>query len=322
MTMSSAAFGLAPSGPTSSPELSGVVLSIVIINTDNRQQTLECLESVLEGTRGITLEVIVVDNASRDDSVAAIREAYPSVTVVENTVRQGFSTNNNLAMARSSGCYLLLLNDDTVVAHGALERMVAFMYAHQEAGAVGAHLLNPDGSDQEDCDLPPHPLYDALRPLSTWLRPFRPDCDQASEVGTVCGACMMVRREVIESVGPLDTDYDPIYSEEVDWCHRIRAAGWKVYRLPDAHVVHYGSQTMNRVPSRRLHLLHSHKAMFYAKQGRRWDAWTFKVALCAFSCCKLIGWVLLFPLGPHTALVKLRAHADVASRALRYRSQP
>lgn len=291
-------------------------ITISIINTNNRQMTLDCLRSVFANTHQATFEVYVVDNACTDGSAEAIQAEFPQVHLIRNERKLGFSTNNNLVFSRATGRYLMLLNDDTVVQDGAFDQMVAFMDAHPEAGACGANLLNPDGTRQQACDYPPHPLYDALRPISTWLRPMRCDSHQPSKVGSVCGACMLVRCEVANQVGLLDTDFDPLYSEEVEWCHRIRQAGWKIYHLPQAKVIHYGSQTMNRVPLHKLERLYEKKALFFRKHYGHGSAWVFKAALCVSSVAKVLGWIVAYPFLNQTATSKVAAHWHIARRAL------
>lgn len=291
-------------------------ITISIINTNNRQMTLDCLRSVFANTHQATLEVYVVDNACTDGSAEAIQAEFPQVHLIRNERKLGFSTNNNLVFSRATGRYLMLLNDDTVVHDGAFDQMVAFMDAHPEAGACGANLLNPDGTRQQACNYSPHPIFDALRPLSTWLRPMRCDPRQPSEVDCVGGACMVVRCETAEQVGLLDAEFDPLYSEEIEWCHRIRQAGWKIYHLPQAKVVHYGSQTMNRVPLHRLEKLYEKKTLFFRKHYGLAAVWIFKVTLFVSHVAKMLVWILAYPLLSRTASSKIVAHWHVVKRAL------
>jgi len=291
-------------------------LSISIIDTDNREQTLQCLRSVFANTHHAKLEVFVVDNACTDGSAEAIIAEFPQVKLIRNPVRQGFSTNNNLALSQATGRYLMLLNDDTVVLDRALDRLVAFMDEHLDVGAAGANLLNPDGTRQQAFDHPPQALYEALRPFSTWLRPLPSDPHRPCEVGAVCGACMLVRRQTVTQVGLLDTDFDPLYSEEVEWCHRIRQAGWKVFHVPQARVIHYGSQTMNRAPLHKLDMLYAKKALFFRKHHGPTALWAFKMGLFVCSLIKMLGWVLAYPLKRRLAADKLVAHGHIMVRSL------
>jgi GT2 family glycosyltransferase len=184
-------------------------LSISIINTNNREIVLNCLRSLFTHTMRATLEIFVVDNASTDGSVEAIQAEFPQVKLICNEVRLGFSTNNNRALAQARGRYLMLLNDDTIVLPGTLDYIVAYLDDNPKVGAVGGYLLNPDMTFQGGYDYDLHPVHEALRPLSDWLG-HRTIREQSApvEVDWVCGACMAVRREVVDQVGLLDTTFD------------------------------------------------------------------------------------------------------------------
>jgi GT2 family glycosyltransferase len=293
-----------------------VDLSISIINTNNRDMTLQCLESVFSTQGDLRLEVIVVDNACTDGSSEAIKKAYPQVIILENERKLGFSTNNNLAFSSTKGCYLLLLNDDTIVQENAFQTMVAFMDAHPEVGVVGAKLLNPDLTFQPCYDYAPTPLYEGLRPFSERFKPLPLSHGSPLEVANVCGACMLVRASVTETVGFLDTQFDPIYSEEVDWCHRIIKAGWKIYHLPDAQVIHLGGATMNRLPVRRYEQIFEKKALFFRKHYGNKAVTTYKLALFINNFVKTLGWGVFRLLGRTGADGEFQTHWNMARRAL------
>jgi len=272
-------------------------LTISIISSDNQELLLPCLTSVFENTNGIAVEVFVVDNASSDDSAAAVRRLFPQVVVVRNETPLGFSTNNNLVLRQGQGRHLMLLNDDTVVLDGALDRLVGFMDMHPQAGAVGCFLLNPDGSFQPAFSRFPHPLTEALIPATNWSYRWQRRATEPFEVDSVCGAAMVVRRDVIDRVGFLDTAFDPIYSEEVDWCFRIKQAGWAIYTLPQARIIHYGGQTMNRAMPHKYELLLSHKMLFFHKHHGSGAATVYRVMLGLSTALKILWWSMVAWLG-------------------------
>ncbi len=282
----------APGGFIMQPDL-----TISIISADNLDLLLACLTSVFENTRDLHLEVYVVDNASKDGSALAVEEAFRQVEVIRNETSQGFSTNNNLVLEKGLGQYLMLLNDDTLVLDGALDRMVEFMEAHPEVGAVGSAQLDPDGSLQHAFGRFPHPFVEALWAATNWSYRSHRRATEPFEVDWVCGAAMLVRRRVIEQVGVLDTAFDPIYSEEVDWCYRIKQAGWRIYVLPQARIIHYGGQTMNRVMPRKYELLVSHKLLFFRKHAGRKAANVYRLTLGFSTMVKLLSWTLVQLLG-------------------------
>ena len=156
----------------------------------------------------------------------------------------GFAKANNQGFSLSRGRYLLLLNPDTIVKNGATEELISFMDAHLEAGVAGPQLLNSDGSKQNSIANFPSLATELLnKSLLRRLFPKRfpgkeRDYTEPLEVDSVIGACMIVRREVIEPVGLLDEDYF-LFLEETDWCYRIKRAGWKIYHLPQVEISHF-----------------------------------------------------------------------------------
>ncbi len=265
-------------------------LTISIISADNLELLLPCLRSVFATTQRITLEVFVVDNASGDGTAEVIASEFPQVKIIRNTQRLGFSTNNNLVLRQGQGRYLMLLNDDTLVLDGALDGMVAFMDAHPEAGAVGSYLLNPDLSFQVAFASFPHPVVEAIRPATNWMFKKAQQQQHPLEVDSVCGGAMLVRRQIVEQVGMLDPAFDPIYSEEVDWCYRIKQAGWRIYSLPQSRILHYGSVTMNRSVPRKYELLLSHKVFYFRKNRGNFAANIYRLTLGVVTAGKTMWW--------------------------------
>jgi GT2 family glycosyltransferase len=219
-------------------------LSIIIVNWNTKDLLIQCLESVYQTIKKIEMEVFVVDNGSTDGSVFAARERFPEVKFIQNQMNLGFARANNQAFSLSKGRYLLLLNPDTQVKEGGIEKLISFMYAHSEAGVAGAQLLNLDGSKQNSiANFPSLATELVNKSLLRRLFPKRfpgKERDYAAplEVDSVIGACMIVRREAIEPVGLLDEDYF-LFLEETDWCFRIKRAGWKIYHVPQAEIYHF-----------------------------------------------------------------------------------
>jgi len=291
-------------------------ISISIVNTNNIKQTIDCLRSVFKQSKNHRLEVFVVNNACTDGSSALIASEFPQVNQINNQKVEGFSTNNNQALSLSTGNYLMLLNDDTIVQESAFEHMHSFLENNLDVGVVGATLFNEDGSYQESGFYLPHPILDGFRPLLSWIRKIKIVSDEPLEVGRVCGACMMVRRDVINEVGLLDTDFDPIYSEEVDWCRRIKRAGWRIFLLPKAKVIHFGSQTMDREPLEKILRLYGKKALYYRKNHSSRGVWMFKISLWFSSLIKLVSWMMIFIFKKDIASKKIFSHYHICRNAL------
>ena len=236
-------------------------LSIVIVTWNARDVLLDALASVDREVRGragegrIDTETLVVDNGSIDGSVDAVRSAHPWAEVIALPENVGFAAGNNVGLRRAKGRHCVLLNSDTVVLPDALEKCVRHLDAHPDVGVVGPQLLNPDGSKQ-NCihnypgfatELVPKGILETLLPRRYPSKRF--EHREPIDVEAVLGACLFVRREVLEDVGLMPEDYF-FFLEETDWCFRIRRAGWRIQHLPDARVVHiFGASTKKKVPA-------------------------------------------------------------------------
>lgn len=233
-------------------------VSVIIVSWNVWGWLAPCLASVRAALEGIAGEIIVVDNASTDGTPERVREAFPEVRLLRNPVNRGFPAANNQGMAIARGRYFFLLNPDTVVLDGAIASLIAFADAHPKAGVIGPQLLNPDGTVQSSRRR--FPTFWTALFESTWWQPYaprgilrhyyvldRPD-DEVQEVDWVTGAAMLVRREAVEQVGPMDEGFF-MYAEELDWCRRMRAAGWRVFYNPVAKVIHHGGRSSDQVPA-------------------------------------------------------------------------
>ncbi len=219
-------------------------LSVIIVNWNTKDLLCQCIDSLAHTVKKIDTEIFVVDNGSTDGSIGAVREKFPGVKMIENPVNLGFAKANNQALSISKGRYLLLLNPDTHVKDEAIPQMLSFMNAHAEAGVVGAQLLNSDGSKQNSiANFPSLATELVNKSLLRWLFPEKfpgkeTDYPGPVEVDSVIGACMLVRREAMEQVGLLDEEFF-LFLEETDWCSRMKKAGWKIYHIPQAEVLHF-----------------------------------------------------------------------------------
>jgi GT2 family glycosyltransferase len=230
-------------------------LSIIVINWNTKEDLLHCLESIFKMGTGIQREVIVVDNGSRDGSGVEVKKAFPVVHLIQNDRNIGFAKATNQGFKNSSGRYVLLLNPDTQVKEGAIERFISFMDTHSDAGLSGAQLLNENGSKQNSIANFPSIATELLnKSLLRWLFPKRfpgkgREYSGPIEVDSVIGACMMVRREALDQVGLLDEGYF-LFLEETDWCYRMKKAGWKIYHVPQAEVYHFQGRSAETVKKR------------------------------------------------------------------------
>ena len=265
-------------------------LSIIIVSWNVQDLLRQCLASVDAGRGNLELEVIVVENASSDGSAEMVAADFPWVELILQKENVGFTRGNNQGIARATGRYLLLLNPDTKVLGQALIQMVDWMDSEATVGALGPQLLFPDGSVQSSRRRFPTLATGFFE--STWLQSIaprsitrhsyvmdRPD-DAVTEVDWVMGACLMVRREACEQVGPLDEGYF-MYSEEMEWQRRIKDAGWRVIYYPPAQVVHHeGKSSEQAVAQRHIHFQRS-KLRYYRQVHGRSAAGALRLFLLA-----------------------------------------
>lgn len=266
-------------------------LSVIIVNWNVRDLLRRCLQSVVGSDalfiaagaagepasrgQGWAAEVIVVDNASSDDSVAMLAREFPWVRVIANSVNAGFTRGNNQGLAVSRGQYVLFLNPDTELAADALSQMLTYAAAQPQVGIIGPQLRYGDGSLQSSRRRFPalatfflestvlQRWWPRNRVLSRYYMLDRPD-DAVSEVDWVVGACMLVRRAVLDQIGGFDEGFF-MYSEELDLCRRAVTAGWRVVYLPAAVVTHYEGKSSEQVVAARHIRFHRSRVRYVRK---------------------------------------------------------
>lgn len=228
-------------------------LSIIIVNWNTRDLLLRCLGAIYENLKGLDFEVIVIDNGSEDDSVDALRRAFPRVKVFVNEHNLGYSKAANQGLKEACGRYLVLLNTDAIVTVGALEEMTRVMDENEDAGLAGGLLLNDDGSAQNSFAAFPSLLSELtnkslLRII--WPRKFGSKSrgsEEPFDVDSLIGACLMIRARAAAEVGYLDEDYF-FFQEETDWAKRMHLAGWRVIHIPRARIYHLQGRSAAKMP--------------------------------------------------------------------------
>ena len=230
-------------------------LTIAIVSYNTREVILDCVQSVYAHTADISFEVIVVDNDSRDGTVAALKDAFPSTRIIANPDNRGFAKAVNQALAVSCGRHVLLLNSDTIVRDQALETMVAYLDAHPDVGAVSCKQWRGDGHLNQSCHPFPsirdHLFYSALfQRIAPTMQAAAAathavDCTQSQDVDWANGACLMVRRSLLQQLGGLDEEFF-MYFEDVDLCRRLHQQGHRVHHLAEAEIVHFIGRSSGR----------------------------------------------------------------------------
>jgi hypothetical protein len=265
-----------------------IELSIVIVSWNVKDLLEVCLESIEAARGALRLEVIVVDNGSVDGSPDIVKAKFPWVKLIVNESNIGFPRGNNIGLKRATGQHILLLNPDTEVFRDALQMMNDYLESNLSVGVVGPQLLNSDGTVQSSRRRFPSLAIGAVE--STWFQPFVPvtyldryyfkDVAESAEtdVDWLTGACLMVRREVVEQVGLMDEAYF-MYSEELDWCRRIKNDGWRIVYLPRARVMHHvGKSSEQAVTERHINFQRA-KLRYFRKYHGRAEAALLRVIL-------------------------------------------
>jgi hypothetical protein len=268
-------------------------LSVAIVNWNTRDLLLEALASIYNAPPAFPFEVIVVDNASADGSAAAVAARFPQVCLLANTENAGYAQGNNQAIEKARGEYVLLLNPDVILPPGGLERAVAFMDSHADAGALGVRQVHPDGRLQRSVRGFPTPLavlwelvgLSRLLPRSPVFGAYRMtgfDYAHVTEVDQPMGTFLLIRRAVLDQIGPLDLAF-PIFFNEVDWCLRCKRAGWKIYFTPEVEIVHYGGASTAQVGAAMAWESRRGLLRFYQKHYRAPWFWPLRAVIAAAS---------------------------------------
>ncbi len=234
------------------------VVSIIIVNWNTRELLMRCIEAVGQDAAGLDLEIIVVDNASSDGSAKTIREHYSEVKLITNTRNLGFAVASNQGIKESKGEYILLLNPDAIVQPGAVRGLVCFLSDQRSVGIVGPLLYGTDGQVQiSSFGMTPSPIEAAMRAFRIWrlapksklARRFltlpEGTCNW-TETEHLLGACMLIRRDVVEQIGGLDEGFF-LFLEETDFCCRAKDSGWKLAYYTGVAVTHIGEQSMQNI---------------------------------------------------------------------------
>ena len=276
-------------------------LSIIIVNYNVRDFLHQALRSLDKARAGLKSEVIVVDNASGDGSVDMIRSRFPKIHLIANNINVGFAKANNLALKAAKGEFCLLINPDTVVQEDTLRIMLDFFREHPEVGLAGCKILNPDGTFELACrrSFPtPWVAFTKLFGLASLMPKSKVfgrynltylDPEKSYEVDAISGSFMMVRRDVVQSVGGLDEEFF-MYGEDLDWCYRIQHAGWKISYVPSTSIIHYKGESTRRSSLNEIQTFYEAMHLFVKKHHGRSNvlARTLKIGISITAQAALI----------------------------------
>jgi hypothetical protein len=284
-------------------------LSIIFVNWNSVDYLRECLESIYEFTRGITFEIIIVDNASPEPNVDQLLKYFPFVKIVKSETNLGFAGANNLGFQHSSGEFVLFLNPDTKLISSAINQLLVKIRSLSDAGVVGCKLLNSDLSIQlssiqkfpriwnQVFDIeylqvrwPACPLWDISPLFSDKLDIFR--------VEMISGACMLLRRSVFEQVGMFSAEYF-MYAEDIDLNLKVYRAGYQNYYVADSSIIHHGGGSSSRQRVNQWKTLMKYRAMrmYYQKMHGGAYEIAYRTAMGCSAAIRLVLLGLSYPFG-------------------------
>lgn len=297
-------------------------LSIIILNWNSKDYLRACLRSVYAQTRDVEFEVVVIDGASYDGCGAMLAREFPQVRFIQSDQNVGFAKANNVAVSQSVGETLLFLNPDTEVQGNSIEQLHATVRSIPDAGAVGARLLNSDGTLQISCIQAFPTLTNQLLACDIayrWLPRCRwwgkqalyAPCNVPAEVAGISGACLMTPRRVFDLVGGF-SEYFFMYYEDVEYCLKVQRIGWKTVYVPTASVVHHGERSVASVGNDFLHIAMMKSAYRYFRV--HWGPFTAQAYRALMSLNAVLRLLLLLPmcllLGSHKRATNVRASVE------------
>ena len=277
-------------------------LSIIIVNWNAKEMLKNCLESILKYNSNMLVQIIIVDNSSSDGSKEMLKSLFPEVKVMDSGGNIGFGRANNLAIPNAEAPFVLFLNPDTVVNETVLSEMIGFLTNNPAVGALGCKIRNSTGDIQDV-------------PEQWWITPFRKvielfliskkmplkikrlipiqDPNRSGYVSYLYGACLMIRKKTLDQVGGFDDRFF-MYCEDIDLCHRIILAGWKLYYLSECEITHLVGGTTKRAAATFKYIttcesISKLMQKYYGKKGKC----IYKAGLLLSSCIKLF---ILLPL--------------------------
>ena len=267
-------------------------LSIICVNWNSTGYLTECIRSIYEWTRRISLKIIVVDNASPAGDVNTLKEIFPEIVLIKSARNLGFAGANNLGAQRAAGQHLLFLNPDTKLMSPAIEVMLEQSQPLENAGIIGCKLLNADSTVQTSSVMKFPRILNALVQVE-WLRLRWPRLwgigplfanTGPVPVEAISGACMLIDRDVFKSVGMFSTDYF-MYAEDVDLCLKLARAGYRNYYIGQASIVHYGGKSSS--PGWQTVMKTKAELQFFEKSYGRFYALMFRLTTACAACARL-----------------------------------
>ncbi len=281
-----------------------VTLSVVVVSWNTRQLVLNCLESLTRCQFPVPPEVILVDNASSDDTVECVRKQFPNTKIIENNANLGFARANNLGLEICTGEFIALINSDVVVSDGCLETMVNYMQQHLDIGMLGPKMILRDGTIGQSVYRFPtlwgwfcnafslNAIFKNSEKFGDFsMANFR--YDRTLDVDVLTGWFWMVRKQALDKIGGLDTRFF-MYGEDLDWPKRFHQGGWRVVFLSEAESIHYCGASSGRAPTRFYLEMNRANLQYFKKHHGAGSLVGFWLAIWMHQAVRIVGYGLLF----------------------------
>lgn len=298
-------------------------VSVIIVNWNTKELLLACINSLKNETHDVTLEIIVVDNASTDGSQEALKQHFPDVTLIQNEENFGFAKANNIGIRASTGKYICLVNSDVEVKSGCIDQMINYIEQYPRIGMLGPKIFYPDGRVQVSCKQFPslwnqlcsaiglHRIFHKSKTFAGEEMTFI-NFDKLSEVDCLIGAFWLIKREALNQVGLLDEDFF-FYSEDFDWCKRFWKHGWEVVFFPRAEIIHYTGGSSKKTPIKYYIQQRRAKLQYWEKHNGRHASMCAKNIMFLHQIIRVVSWSALFIIKPSSRkTVSLKINRSIA----------
>jgi len=264
-------------------------LSIIIVNWNTKKLLHDCLQSIYKFTSGLKFEVVVVDNGSQDGSIDMMKKKFPKTKLILNKENLGFSKANNQGIKIAKGQYIFLLNSDTYLIENSFKKLLTNIKSRSKLGVIAPKLLSKDQTIQQSAGYFPHlpqvffwmSFLDDL-PIGMLFKPYHIDHDSfyknGQQIDWVTAAALMIPKKVIDEVGLLDPQIF-MYGEEIEWCYRIKKAGYKIYFSPITKIIHIGRGSHQKIPTKAFIGEYEGLMYFYKKYKSRFALQILKLLL-------------------------------------------
>ncbi len=260
-------------------------ISIIIVSYNVKDYISQCIRSIYKSSLNQNeYEVIVIDNDSHDGTSDTIKQNFDKVILHQNNINEGFSKAVNKGITLSQGEYICILNPDVIIQETTLSNLLNFQSLNPNLGAIGPKILNSDGTIQHSCKRSfPTPLnslfrltgLDRIFPKSKFFGQYNLtylDIDKEHEVDVISGACMMVPKKIFQKIGNFDERFF-MFGEDIDICHRIKAAGYKICYVPTSEIIHYKGESVKNAPFDMINVFYSAMDLYFKKYSQKYRYW-------------------------------------------------